>query len=64
MTIPFSKLFGLKNKDEIIGHIEEDRNSNVKSIQMERIVPNSYPTRQVFEQNKIKDLDKSIKEHG
>ncbi len=34
----FSKLFGLKNKDDIIGHIEEDRNSNVESITIEHLV--------------------------
>lgn len=28
----FLKLFGLKNKDDIIGYIEEDRNSNVEFI--------------------------------
>ena len=53
MKKPFSKLFGLKNKDDIIGHIEENRNSNVESIQIERIVPNRYQPRQVFEPNKI-----------
>ena len=60
----FSKLFGLKNKDDIIGQIEEDRNSNVESIQIERIVPNRYQPRQVFEPNKIKELAESIHEHG
>lgn len=28
----FLKLFGLKNKDDIIGYIEEDCNSNVEFI--------------------------------
>ena len=64
MKKPFSKLFGLKNKDDIIGHIEENRNSNVESIQIERIVPNRYQPRQVFEPNKIKELAESIHEHG
>ncbi|WP_241956615.1 hypothetical protein, partial [Staphylococcus cohnii] len=27
MKKPFSKLFGLKNKDDIIGYIEEDYNN-------------------------------------
>ena len=64
MKKPFSKLFGLKNKDDIIGHIEEDRNSNDESIKIERIVPNRYQPRQVFEPNKIKELAESIHEHG
>ena len=29
MKKPFSKLFGLKNKDDIIGYTEEERNNNV-----------------------------------
>ena len=63
MKKPFSKLFGLKNKDDIVGYIEEDHNS-VESIHTERIVPNRYQTRQVFEPNKIKELAESIDEHG
>ncbi len=61
---PFSKIIWFENKDDIIGHIEEDRNSNVESIQIERIVPNRYQPRQVFEPNKIKELAESIHEHG
>ena len=63
MKKPFSKLFGLKNKDDIVGYIEEDHNS-VESIHTERIVPNRYQPRQVFEPNKIKELAESIEEHG
>lgn len=63
MKKPFSKLFGLKNKDDIVGYIEEDHN-NVESIHTERIVPNRYQPRQVFEPNKIKELAESIEEHG
>lgn len=63
MKKPFSKLFGLKNKDDIVGYIEEDHN-NVESIHTERIVPNRYQPRQVFEPNKIKELAESIDEHG
>src|SRR5699024_6750977 len=63
MKKPFSKLFGLKNKDDIVGYIEEDHNS-VESIHTERIVPNRYQPRQVFEPNKIKELEESIDEHG
>ena len=58
------KIIWFENKDDIIGHIEENRNSNVESIQIERIVPNRYQPRQVFEPNKIKELAESIHEHG
>lgn len=64
MRKPFSKLFGLKNKDDILGQTEEERNNNVESIQIERIVPNRYQPRQVFEPNKINELAESIQEHG
>ncbi|WP_436860786.1 ParB/RepB/Spo0J family partition protein [Staphylococcus caeli] len=64
MKKPFSKLFGLKNKDDIVGYIEEDHNNSVESIHTERIVPNRYQPRQVFEPNKIKELAESIEEHG
>lgn len=64
MKKPFSKLFGLKNKDDIVGYIEEDYNNSVESIHTERIVPNPYQPRQVFEPNKIKELAESIEEHG
>ena len=60
----FFKIIWFENKDDIIGQIEEDRNSNVESIQIERIVPNRYQPRQVFEPNKIKELAESIHEHG
>ena len=64
MKKPFSKLFGLKNKDDIVGYTEEERNNNVESIHIERIVPNRYQPRQVFEPNKIRELAESIEEHG
>ena len=64
MKKPFSKLFGLKNKDDIVGYIEEDRNSSVESIQIERIVPNRYQPRHVFDSSKITELAESIDEHG
>ncbi len=60
MKKPFSKLFGLKNKDDIVGYIEEDHNS--QSIHTERIT-NRYQPRQAY-LNKIKELAESIEEHG
>ena len=63
MKKPFSKLFGLKIKD-IVDYIEENRHSSVESIQIERIVPNRYQPRQVFDSSKITELAESIEEHG
>ncbi|MHD0398764.1 nucleoid occlusion protein [Staphylococcus simulans] len=65
MKKPFSKLFGLTNKDEeMTGAIEDERNNHVESIQIEKIVPNRYQPRQVFDQSKINELAESIQEHG
>ncbi|EKU48170.1 nucleoid occlusion protein [Staphylococcus massiliensis] len=63
MKKPFSKLFGLKNK-EISPVSKEEVYSNVESISIERIVPNRYQPRQTFESAKIKELADSIKTHG
>ena len=63
MKKPFSKLFGLKNKEDVSGLVDVDQNS-VETIQVERIVPNRYQPRQVFDPNKIRELAESIREHG
>lgn len=60
----FFKIIWFKNKEDIVGYIEEDRNSSVESIQIERIVPNRYQPRQVFDASKIEELAESIDEHG
>ena len=44
--------------------IEEDKNSQVEAVPIERIVPNRYQPRQVFEPAKISELAESIEEHG
>lgn len=63
MKKPFSKLFGLKDKE--LEHLEEARNEgNVAIISTEKIVPNRYQPRKVFDESKIKELAQSIKEHG
>ena len=63
MKKPFSKLFGLKDKE--LEHIEEARNEgNVAIISTEKIVPNRYQPRKVFDESRIKELAQSIKEHG
>ncbi|MBI5974963.1 ParB/RepB/Spo0J family partition protein [Staphylococcus canis] len=63
MKKPFSKLFGLKNKDELLEVSEKDR-QGVQSIKMERIVPNRYQPRQTFDPNRIEELAESIQAHG
>ncbi|REH81026.1 nucleoid occlusion protein [Staphylococcus felis] len=63
MKKPFSKLFGLKNKDELLEVSEADR-QGVESIKIERIVPNRYQPRQTFDPTRIEELADSIRAHG
>ncbi|ULG71939.1 nucleoid occlusion protein [Macrococcus brunensis] len=61
MKKPFSKLFGLRDKEDMAGERAE---GNVIKIAIERIVPNRYQPRQVFDEEKIQELADSIKAYG
>ncbi|MBA8772025.1 MULTISPECIES: ParB/RepB/Spo0J family partition protein [Staphylococcus] len=63
MKKPFSKLFGLKNKDDLLD-ANEAENQGVESIKIERIVPNRYQPRQKFDTARIEELAESINAHG
>ena len=63
MKKPFSKLFGLKNKDELL-EVSEAERQGVETIRIERIVPNRYQPRQTFDRARIEELAESIREHG
>ncbi|UEX90103.1 ParB/RepB/Spo0J family partition protein [Staphylococcus ratti] len=63
MKKPFSKLFGLKNKDEVLEIIDETT-QGVESVKIERIVPNRYQPRQTFDPARIEELAESIQAHG
>lgn len=61
MKKPFSKLFGLKDKEDVEIHRQ---NGNVVTVPVERIVPNRYQPRQIFDEEKIKELAESIRSYG
>lgn len=63
MKKPFSKLFGLKNKDALM-EVSETERQGVETIRIERIVPNRYQPRQTFDRARIEELAESIREHG
>lgn len=52
MKKPFSKLFGLKEKEEDVEVARQ--NGNVVKVSVERIVPNRYQPRQIFDEEKLK----------
>lgn len=62
MKKPFSKLFGLKDKEEDVD--VQRQNGNVVTVPVERIVPNRYQPRQIFDEEKIKELAESIRSYG
>lgn len=62
MKKPFSKLFGLRDKEEDIS-VEREK-GNVVQVAIERIVPNRYQPRQVFDEEKIVELADSIRSYG
>lgn len=62
MKKPFSKLFGLKDKEEDVTAARE--NGTVIQLAVEKIVPNRYQPRQIFDEEKIKELADSIKSYG
>lgn len=62
MKKPFSKLFGLRDKEEDVTAAGE--NGNIMVLSTERIVPNRYQPRQVFDDEKIRELADSIKAYG
>ncbi|QLK86923.1 ParB/RepB/Spo0J family partition protein [Staphylococcus sp. 17KM0847] len=63
MKKPFSKLFGLKNKDELL-EVSESERQGIERIKIERIVPNRYQPRQTFDTALIEELAESIRTHG
>lgn len=62
MKHPFSRLFGLGEKEE--EHIEEIKKDEVLQIPVNKIVPNRYQPRTVFVDEKINELAQTIRTHG
>ena len=58
MKKPFSKLFNLLDKTD--RHVED----KIEKIPVEKIVPNRFQPRKVFDNKSIKELADSIEVHG
>ncbi|MFJ7978084.1 nucleoid occlusion protein [Peribacillus sp. NPDC096379] len=67
MKHPFSRFFGLGEKEEEQEQIDMEtpsRNEEIKKIAISDIVPNRYQPRTVFNENKIAELAQTIHTHG
>lgn len=62
MKHPFSRLFGLGEKDVTV--FEEAEKEEVLHIRVDDIVPNRYQPRTVFSEEKINELAQTIRTHG
>lgn len=58
-----SKRLG-KGLSALLPQMEVDQNDSVQSVNVADIRPNPYQPRQVFDDEKLKELSESIKEHG
>ena len=58
---PFSKLYDLTQRAEKVGISDDDV---LREIRIEKIVPNKYQPRREFTEDKIKELEESIKQNG
>ncbi|WP_456277196.1 nucleoid occlusion protein [Bacillus sp. AK128] len=63
MKSPFSKIFGIGEKEEI-EVIEKVNNEEIKKLPLSDIVPNRFQPRTVFDDDKIHELSLTIRTHG
>lgn len=68
MKQPFSRLFGFGEKNENVENHdkvdEQEQKEEVKQIPIQKIVPNRFQPRSVFDEEKINELAQTIRTHG
>lgn len=65
MKHPFSRFFGLGEKEEQQKEMEEpNKNDEIMKLSISDIVPNRYQPRTVFNDNKLSELAQTIHTHG
>ncbi|WP_246944309.1 nucleoid occlusion protein [Bacillus pinisoli] len=64
MKSPFSKIFGIGEKEEVIEVLEKSDHEEVKKLPLSAIVPNQFQPRTVFDDEKISELALTIRTHG
>ncbi|CAM4201905.1 nucleoid occlusion protein [Lederbergia lenta] len=64
MKHPFSRLFGLGDKELPIENEMADEREEVRKIPVSEIVPNQFQPRTIFDETKIEELARTIHTHG
>jgi ParB family chromosome partitioning protein len=63
MKSPFSKIFGIGEKEEA-EVMEKTENEEIRKLPLSDIVPNRFQPRTVFDDDKINELSLTIRTHG
>ncbi|MCR2822664.1 nucleoid occlusion protein [Lederbergia panacisoli] len=64
MKHPFSRLFGLGEKELPIEKEMVDARDEIKNIPVSHIIPNRFQPRTIFDETKIEELARTIHTHG
>ncbi|KIL49204.1 nucleoid occlusion protein [Jeotgalibacillus soli] len=64
MKTPFSRIFGLGEKDEPINSEALEEKEEVRQIDIHLILPNRFQPRTIFDDEKIEELARTIHTHG
>lgn len=70
MKHPFSRLFGVTERESIVSNNEmqdqqvDDIKEKVRKLPLEKIIPNRFQPRTIFNEEKIEELAKTIHTHG
>ncbi|TFD96570.1 MULTISPECIES: nucleoid occlusion protein [Jeotgalibacillus] len=64
MKTPFSRIFGLGDKDEPVSPETTEHKEEVKQIDIHQIKPNRFQPRTIFDDEKIEELARTIHTHG
>lgn len=64
MKHPFSRIFGLGDKELPIEKEVADEREEVKKIPISNIIPNRFQPRTIFAEDKIEELSRTIHTHG
>lgn len=70
MKHPFSRLFGVTERESVVSNNEmqdqqvDDIKEKVRKLPLEKIIPNRFQPRTIFNEEKIEELAKTIHTHG